>query len=79
MRDGDAAGAESLIAAGVDISWEWRDAAPEGDVRGEKQQKFDNYYGHEPTQNWWLYVWKQQYEIQNDVKKVQYKSQGGVV
>jgi len=36
VRDGDAAGAASLIAEGVEISWEWRDAAPEGDARGEK-------------------------------------------
>lgn len=36
VRDGDANGVPGTIAGGVDISFEWRDAAPDADGRGEE-------------------------------------------
>ena len=56
VRDGDADGAPSLIADGVKISWEWRDAAPVGDPntddRGEKLPDGVHNYAFDLTEAW---------------------------
>ena len=52
VRDGDANGMPSLIAGGVDISFEWRDAAPEGDSRGEELPDTRVNYTFDLTDEW---------------------------